>query len=199
METMQASSPVILEQQMMTRFITLAVVLAFTAPAHAEVVGMNVSRVASEDDMKASVGVIELEDENGGRAALRELMANGKPSLIILWAHWCVNCRAEMADYKVIATTCPERWNVVFISSRPADFAKALVKYRSYGLPWRFYRVAGKTTVDEGVQRAFYGATRSGEVITPLHYLVSASGRVDAIVNARMNLAEPKKLAAFCR
>lgn len=183
----------------MKRFIPFVAMLAASCPAVAEIIGMNVSRAAREEDMKASIGKVELEDEAGDRIALRDLIGNGRPSLITLWAHWCVNCRAEMADYKVIAASCPGRWNVIFISSRPADFGKDLAKYRSYGLPWKFYHVAETPKIEEGARRAFYGATKSGEVITPLHYLVSASGKVDAIVNARMNLAEPKKLAAFCR
>jgi hypothetical protein len=178
--------------------IAVAALMAFSSPVAAEVVGMNVSRAASEDEMKASIGKVELVDETGARVALRNLIGNGKPSLVTLWAHWCVNCRAEMTDYKVIAATCPERWHVIFISSRPADFAKDLAKYRSYGLPWKFYRLAEAPKSDDG-RMAFYGATKSGEVITPLHYLLSASGKVDAIVNARMNFSEPRKLAAFCR
>ena len=69
---------------MMKHPIALAIMLVSTTPIAAEVVGMNVSRVASEDDMKASISKVELEDENGSRVALRELTSNGKPSLITL-------------------------------------------------------------------------------------------------------------------
>ena len=181
----------------MERFIPFVAMLAASCPAVAEIIGMNVSRAAREEDMKASIGKVELEDEAGDRIALRDLIGNGRPSLITLWAHWCVNCRAEMADYKVIAASCPGRWNVIFISSRPADFGKDLAKYRSYGLPWTL--TSPKRRRSRRARGGRFTARRSGEVITPLHYLVSASGKVDAIVNARMNLAEPKKLAAFCR
>jgi thiol-disulfide isomerase/thioredoxin len=182
----------------MKRFVLLAFLVSIVIPAKAEIVGPKVSRVASEDNMKASIAKVELVEEGGNQTALRDLMSNGKPSLITVWAHWCANCRAEMADYKVIAATCPERWNVIFVSSRRFDFKKDLAKYRSYGLPWKIYRVIEAQSADVDVGRAFFGATNSGEVVTPLHYLVSASGKVDAIVNARMNLAEPKKLSAFC-
>lgn len=183
----------------MKRLIVVAAILASTSSVVAEVVGMNVPRMATEAEMKASIGQIELEDEAGARIALRDLMGNGKPTLITLWAHWCRNCRAEMADYKIIASTCPERWNIIFISSRARDFTKDIAKYRSFGVPWKFYKVVEAPKANEDLRQAFYGATKSGEVITPLHYLVSAGGRVDAIVNARMNFAEPSKLAAFCR
>lgn len=174
---------------------------ALPAPTAAEIVGMNVQRAATEEEMKGSITRIELQDESGARFSLRDLMQNGKPTLITLWAHWCANRRAEMTDYKIIASTCPQRWNVIFVSSRAADFARDLAKYRAYGLPWIFYHVAETSKTDERTRTttAFYGATKSGEVITPLHYLVSSNGLVDAIVNARMNLAEPKKLTAFCR
>lgn len=182
--------------------LTLALTAAMGAPVAADIIGMPVARTASEADMKASLEDIQLEDETGARISLRELVQNGKPTLITLWAHWCANCRAEMADFRAIAATCPDRWNIIFVSSRPSDFSKDLFKFRSYGLRWKFYHVAESAQADKEHRRtasAFYGATRSGEVLTPLHYLISPGGRVDAIVNARMDFGQPKKLAAFCR
>jgi thiol-disulfide isomerase/thioredoxin len=172
------------------------------SPVTAEIIGMPVARMATEEEMKASLAKIELEDVNGSRLSLGNIIQNGKPTLITLWANWCANCRAEMADYKRIAATCPDQWNMVFVSSRTSDFPKDLAKIRSYVLPWKIYHVVETVSADKERNRiasAFYGATRAGEVITPLHYLISSSGHVDAIVNARMNFSEPKKLAAFCR
>jgi thiol-disulfide isomerase/thioredoxin len=182
--------------------LILSLSLLFAAsPLVAEIIGPHVFRIATEEEMKASLGKIELQDEHGMKILLRYLMENGKPTLINLWAHWCANCRAEMTDYQAIAASCPQKWNVVFVSARLSDFKKDIIKYRTYGLPWTPYHVVEPPASDKDAfrfVRAFYGATRSGEVITPLHYIVSPNGRIDAIVNARMNLGEPKKLAALC-
>ncbi len=172
-----------------------------TVETRAEIVGMQVKRAVSEDEMKASLREIELVDEKGAPLDLRALMANGRPTLVTLWAHWCPNCLIEMKGFKAIAAACPNRWNMVFVSARPSDYSKDLAKFRSYGLPWKIHMAAKSTQTDLAkarAARAFYGATTQGNVATPLHYLISASGAVDAIVNGRMDLEEPRRLAAFC-
>jgi thiol-disulfide isomerase/thioredoxin len=186
----------------MIRFLTiqLAFLLAI-APASAKIFGMQVERAVTEEEMKASLRDITLVDEQGAPLDLRALMANGKPTLVSLWAHWCPNCVAEASGYKAVAKACPQRWNIVFVSARAADFPKDLAKFKSYGLPWKFYRVGDTSKTDPAkakAARAFYGETKGGGVATPLHYLLNASGAVSAIVTGRMDFSEPARLAAFC-
>lgn len=183
----------------MIRLILIVLVLA--VPAHAEIVGMKVKRAVTEAQMKDSLRSIELIDASGAPLDLRGLMANGKPTLVTLWAHWCPNCVSEIRGYRAIAARCADRWNVVFVSARAGDYPKDLAKFSSYGLPWKIYHVADSARTDPAkaqVARAFYGATESGGVVTPLHYLLSAGGRVDAIVGAKLDFEEPQRLAAFC-
>lgn len=95
----------------------------------------------------------------------------------------------------------PGSLDIVFVSARASDYAKDQAKFKSYGLPWKILRVGDSTKTDVAKARsarAFYGATADGSVVTPLHYLIGASGRVDAIVNGRLDFAEPQRLAAFC-
>ncbi len=167
----------------------------------AEIVGMKVDRAVTEDDMKASLRQVELVDEKSKPLDLRGLMASGRPTLVTLWAHWCPNCLAEMKGIRAIAAACPNRWNLVFVSARASDYAKDIAKFRSYGLPWKIHNVAKSAQTDLAkarAARAFYGATAQGGVVTPLHYLISASGAVDAIVNGRMDFEDPQRLAVFC-
>jgi len=186
----------------MRRSLLLIVSLfAMGAPAHAEIIGAQAPRAVSENEMKASLREIDLVGANGAPLNLRALMANGRPTLVTLWAHWCPNCLAEMNGFKAIAAACPERWNMVFVSARASDYAKDMAKFKTYRLPWKIFRVGDSTKTDVAKARsarAFYGATADGGVVTPLHYLIGAGGRVDAIVSGRMNFAEPQRLAAFC-
>lgn len=175
--------------------------LAFLTSAHAEIIGVQAQRSVTEDEMKASLREIDLVGANGAPLDLRALMANGRPTRVSLWAHWCPNCLAEMNGFKAIAATCPERWNIIFVSARASDYAKDAAKFKTYGLPWKIYRVGDSTKTDVAKAkgaRAFYGATADGGVVTPLHYFVGASGQVDAIVSGRLNFEEPQRLAAFC-
>jgi len=187
----------------MMRQSLLATVLlcACLASARAEIIGTNAPRAVTEDEMKASLREIDLVGVNGAPLDLRALMANGRPTLVSLWAHWCPNCLAEMRGFKAIAAACPDRWNIVFVSARASDYAKDQAKFKSYGLPWKIFRVGDSTKTDVAKARsarAFYGATADGGVVTPLHYLIGASGRVDAIVNGRLDFTEPQRLTAFC-
>ncbi len=170
--------------------------------ARAEILGMQVERAVTEEEMKASLREVDLVDEKGEPLDLRALISNGKPTLVSLWAHWCPNCVAEAPGYKALAKACPQRWNVVFVSAIAKDFPKDLAKFKSYNLPWKFHRVgdASKTDVARArAARAFYGATKDGGVVTPMHYFLNRSGAVEAIVAGRMNFAEPERLAAFCQ
>lgn len=169
--------------------------------ARAELLGMQVERSVTEAEMKASLRDVELVDEKGAPLDLRALMANGKPTLVSLWAHWCPNCLGEVSGYKAIAKACPQHWNIVFVSAIAKDFPKDLAKFKSYGLPWQIYRVGDSSKTDVAkakAARAFYGETKAGGVATPLHYFLDASGAVSAIVTGKMNFAEPDRLAALC-
>jgi hypothetical protein len=185
----------------MERISLLTLSLFLTAPASAEIIGTQAKRAVSEEEMKASLREVDLVDEKGARLDLRTLMASGKPMLVSLWAYWCPNCLAEIAGFKAIAATCPTRWNIVFVSARPGDHLKDLAKFRHYGLPWKIHRVSDSTRADlakSSAARAFYGTTADGGVTTPLHYLLSSTGAVNAIVSGRMNFEERQRLAAFC-
>lgn len=182
----------------------VAALLTAVAASHstAEIIGPPVRRAATEDQMKASLRQIKLVDESGAELDLAALVANGKPTLITLWAHWCPNCQAETRGLTTIASACPSKWNVVFVSSRFADYAKDLAKFRSFGLPWKIYNVSKsmmETPARYAIVRAFSGATPDGQVITPLHYLLSSNGSVQAIVSGRMDFSSPQRVAAFCR
>ena len=173
--------------------------MIFASPVRCDVVGPPVARVASESRMKESLRAIELIDEKGAIFDLRAALGNGKPTLVTLWANWCPNCRAEMRGFKSIAEKCPDRWNVVFVSSRAADYEKDLERFRSFGLPWRLYRISPRMQRPEnrGLLEAFSGATRQAEVLTPLHYIVSEKGDVAQIVNGGVDFSDPQRIA-FC-
>jgi thiol-disulfide isomerase/thioredoxin len=180
--------------------ILFLLVLPFTA-ARAELLGMKVERAVTEEEMKASLREIDLVDEKGAPFDLRATIGNGKPTLVSLWAHWCPNCLSEAKGYKALAKACPERWNVVFVSTSAADFPKDVTKLKSFGLPWRVYRIADTAQTDAGksrAARAFYGLTKEGGVVTPTHYFLDRAGAVEAIVSGKMDFAEPERLAAFC-
>lgn len=170
-------------------------------PSEAEIMGQSVPRVATEEQMKASLRQIKLVEESGAPLNLGALLTNGKPTLISLWAHWCPNCQAEMAEFKSVFGACADKWNVAFVSSRFSDYSKDLIKFRSFKTPWKLYNISREmqTPANYSIVRAFSGATPDGVVITPLHYFVSAKGDVQAIINGRMDLSSPQRAAAFCR
>lgn len=186
----------------MKRLIAFLIISSLPSiETRAEIIGMKVNRAVTEEHMKASLRAIELVDEKGAPLDLRGLLANGKPTLVTLWAHWCPNCLAEIRGFKAIVATCPDRWNMVFVSARAGDFPKDRAKFNRFGLPWKIHHVANAARTDlakASVARAFYGETAEGGVVTPLHYLIAANGVVDAIVNGRMDFEEPQRLAAFC-
>jgi thiol-disulfide isomerase/thioredoxin len=186
----------------MMRFLTMLLAfLCAIAPAHTEILGMKVDRAVTEEEMKGSLREMELVDENGAPLELRAMIGNGKPTLVSLWAHWCPNCLAEIPGYKALAKACSQHWNLIFVSAIASDFPKDLAKFKTYGLPWKFYRVADSMRGDLAkakAARAFYGVTKEGGVVTPMHYFVNAGGAVEAIVAGRMNFSEPERLAAFC-
>lgn len=186
----------------MFRIAGLALLIAFAPTlARSEIIGMQVERAVSEEEMKASLRSVELVDEKGAPLDLSALMASGKPTLVSLWAHWCPNCLAEVQGYKALAKACPQRWNVVFVSARASDYSKDLAKFKSYGLPWKFYRVGDAARTDRAkaeAARAFYGETSEGGVVTPMHYFIDSRGVVEAIVAGKMDFSQPDRLAAFC-
>lgn len=171
------------------------------ALASAEILGMQVERAVSEEEMKASLRSVELVDEKGAPLDLSALMASGKPTLVSLWAHWCPNCLAEAPGYKALAKACPQSWNVVFVSARAGDYRKDVAKFKSFGLPWKFYQVGPGARTDPAkarAARAFYGETVEGGVVTPMHYFINSGGVVEAIVAGKMDFSQPERLAAFC-
>ncbi len=184
------------------RHIALAILLSLSPMlARAEIIGMQVPRAVTEEEMKASLREVDLVDEKGARLDLRALMANGKPTLVSLWAHWCPNCLAEIPGYKALAKACPLRWNVVFASAIASDYPKDVARFKTFGLPWKFYRVGDSVKTDMAkakAARAFYGQTAEAAVVTPQHYFVNKAGVVEAIVAGRLDFAEPDRLAAFC-
>ncbi|QGM98920.1 TlpA family protein disulfide reductase [Methylocystis parvus] len=186
----------------MARFLkTLFALLFAVAPARAEILGMKVERMATEEEMKSSLRQIDLVDEKGQPFDLRATMGNGRPTFVSIWAHWCPNCLAEAPGYKALAKACPDRWNVVFVSSMRKDYPKDLAKFRTYGLPWKIYRIADTVNAEPDKAKAavaFYGLTKEGGVVTPTHYLIDETGAVKAIISGKMNIAEPERLAAFC-
>lgn len=184
----------------MLRLATLVLLALAPVLARAEILGMQVERAVSEDEMKASLGQIDLVDEKGSHLDLRALMANGRPTFVSLWAHWCPNCISEVPGYKAIARACARHWNVVFVSARPQDFRKDLARFRSYGLPWSFYVVADTAGTDpqmRKIARAFVGETVEGGVVTPLHYFIAPGGGVEAIIAGRMDFTERDRLEAY--
>lgn len=190
--------------RLLSLFSVAAALLAAggAAPSVAEIIGQSVPRAVSEEQMKASLRQIKLVDENGATLDLAALLANGKPTLITLWAHWCPNCQAEMAGMKTLFDACPNKWNVVFVSSRFDDYSRDLAKFKSYDPPWKLYNVSRdmmETPSKYAILRAFSGATVDGVVLTPLHYFLSSKGSVQAIVNGRMDFSSPQRAAAFCR
>jgi hypothetical protein len=184
------------------RRIIFTLILALSPQAgFAEILGMQVERKVSEAEMKASLREVDLVDEKGVPLDLNALMSSGRPTLVSLWAHWCPNCLAEVAGYRAIARACPQRWNIVFVSARAGDYPKDLAKFRSFGLPWKFYRVGASSKTDPArakAARAFYGETVDGGVVTPMHYFIDASGVVEAMVAGKMDFSEADRLAAFC-
>ena len=185
----------------MRRFALLFLAALAPVLARADILGMQVPRAVTEEEMKASLRQIDLVDEKGAPFDLAALIGKGKPTLVSLWAHWCTNCLAEAPGYQALAKACPQRWNVVFVSAIPKDFPKDIAKFKTYGLPWKFYRVADTTRTDIAkakAARAFYGVTTEGAVVTPTHYFINGAGEVEAIVSGKMNFAEPERLAAFC-
>lgn len=172
-----------------------------TAITLAEIVGMQAPRIATETEMKSSLDRIRLIDESGVALDLNNVRHNGKRTLVTLWAHWCVNCRAEISGFKAIAKACPDKWNIVFVSARASDYEKDASKFKAFSLPWKLYHVdetAYHYPDKIRTMQAFYGATKDQSVLTPLHYLLSLNGQAQAIVNAKMSFEQPDKLAAFC-
>lgn len=191
-----------MNKQRVARQIIFTFLLAlWPLSARAEILGMQVERKVSEEEMKASLREVDLVDEKGAPLDLKALMGSGKPTLVTLWAHWCPNCLGEVPGYKAAAKTCPQQWNVVFVSARAGDYPRDLAKFKSLGLPWKLYRVADSSRTDLAkakAARAFYGETAEGGVVTPMHYFINGSGGVDAIVAGKMDFSEADRLAAFC-
>ena len=144
---------------------------------------------------------VQIKDSQNHTQYLKDIINNGKPTLVTLWAHWCINCLAEIKGFRAVSEKCPNEWNIVFVSARPSDYAKDSAKFNSFKLPWHIYRgpdIGNKGSSEAKISSAFYGLAYDEGVLTPLHYLLSKSGKVDAIVNAKFDLSEPARLGAFC-
>jgi len=181
--------------------IVLCMPLTIAGGARADIVGPRIERAASETQMRASLREIKFVDEANRPFDLAAIMANGKPTLVTLWAHWCPICQSELPGFRAIAQACASRWNIVFVSARHDDYAKDLDKFRQQNLPWPLYNVS-RTMLEDGAPyatyRAFTGATTTGQVMTPLHYFINARGQVTKIVNARLDLSTPQAITLIC-
>ena len=126
-------------------------------------------------------------------------MANGRPTLVS-FGNIGVRIVSPNEGFKSIADACPDRWNIVSSRRAQATTPRIWRSSKPTACPGRFFASAiSRNRCRENKERAaFYGATADGGVFIPLHYLIVASGRVDAIVNGRINFAEPQRLAAFC-
>lgn len=181
--------------------IVLGMALMIAGAARAEIVGPRIERAATEAQMRASLRSVKFVDEANRPLDLSAIMANGKPTLVSLWAHWCPICQSELPGFRAIAQACASRWNIVFVSARHDDYVRDLEKFNRQGLPWPLYNVS-RTMLQDGAPydayRAFTGATTTGQVMTPLHYFVDARGQVTKIVNARLDLSTPQAIALMC-
>lgn len=186
------------------RFVLYCLVLlaGMAAPAQAvTVVGDNLSRVASPEQMEDALRRVALVDGHGRRFDLAAVLDNGKPTLITLWAHWCAVCQSEMPGFRDLARQCGDALNVVFISSRPSDFPSDLKRYGGYGLTWPMAGIDRRMLADSAsysIYQAFSGATRDGSVVTPLHYFVAADGRLDTILFTGVDFSTPDSIATAC-
>lgn len=166
-----------------------------------EIIGADIKRIASEQKMIDSLFQAQIKDSQNHTQYLKNIINNGKPTLVTLWAHWCINCLAEIKGFRAVSEKCPNEWNIVFVSARPNDYAKDIVKFNSFKLPWNIYRgpeLGNKGSPEANISSAFYGLTHDEGVLTPLHYFLSKNGKVEAIVNAKFDLSEPIRLAGFC-
>ncbi len=100
-----------------------------------------------------------------------------------------------------VQETCPTKWNVIYISINHNQVYEDQVKFDKYMLPWTLYHL-GKEYFSSAslikIRKAFLGESEDGIVATPLHYLISKDGVVDAIVNAKLDLEDSARLSAFC-
>lgn len=181
--------------------VLLWATLLFAGVSRAEIVGPQVERAVTESQMRGSLRSVRLIDEANRAFDLAAALANGKPTLISLWAHWCPICQSELPGFRALADACANRWNIVFVSARHDDYAKDLEKFNKQGLPWPLYNVS-RTMLEDGANyeayRAFTGATKTGQVMTPLHYFADTRGQVTKIVNARLDLSTPQAIALIC-
>lgn len=169
--------------------------------ASAEIIGPQIKRISSEQEMIDALSKVQIKNNQNQIESIDSIIHNGKPTLVTLWAHWCLNCVAEIKGFRAVSENCPNEWNIVFVSARPEDYMKDYIKFSSFKLPWNIYRgpeLGSKGSSESKVSSAFYGISNNQVVLTPLHYLLSKEGKVEAIINAKFDLSEPARLAAFC-
>lgn len=169
--------------------------------AGAEIIGPEIKRISSEQEMIDALSKVQIKNNQNKIESIDSIIHNGKPTLVTLWAHWCLNCVAEIKGFRAVSENCPNEWNIVFVSARPDDYMKDSIKFKSFKLPWNIHRgpeLGSKGSSESKVSSAFYGISNDQVVLTPLHYLLSKEGKVEAIINAKFDLSEPARLAAFC-
>jgi thiol-disulfide isomerase/thioredoxin len=113
---------------------------------------------------------LALIDTDGVATSFAATRTAGRPTLVNLWATWCVPCRREMPELAALAERAPDRLDVVGISldtgaargQVPRVAAKLGVGYPVF------------TTEEPAWPEIFAGE----EVFIPLTYLVGADGRV---------------------
>lgn len=169
--------------------------------ASAEIIGPPIKRVSSEEQMVAAINAIALTDKNGSTVGLNKFIGNGKPTLITLWERGCPNCITEMRGMTKVQEACPTKWNVIYITITQNQVDKDQIKFEKSKLPWTLYHLGPEYFSSAPlikIRKAFSGESEDGIVATPLHYLISKDGVVDAIVNAKLDLEDSERLSAFC-
>lgn len=175
--------------------------VSYISPLQAEIIGPAMDRVVDEQEMVAAINAVMLTNKSGASVPLSKYIGQDKPTLITLWERDCINCLVEMRGMKKIAEICPNNWNVLFISIAHNQSEKDHIRFDKYKLPWPLYHLGATYFTDANqinIRKAFFGETWDGVVATPLHYLISKNGTVDAIVNAKLDFEEPRRLMAFC-
>lgn len=181
--------------------MTMLLAILSVHPLKAEIIGPRMDRVANEEQMVSALNAVTLTNKDGVSVPLRKYIGNGKPTLITLWERGCINCLVEMRGMEKIAQKCPSNWNILYVSIARDNIEKDHIRFDKYKLPWTLYHLADSYFTDASqvnLRRAFFGETQEGIAATPLHYLVSKTGAVDAIVNAKLDFENPTRLAAFC-
>ena len=187
-------------QSILMQLITLSLILHGSS-LKAEIIGPAMDRVANEEQMVAALNNVILTNKSGAAVPLSKFIGKGKPTIVTLWERGCINCLIEMRGMAKIAEKCPSNWNVLYVSIAHDQVEKDHIRFDKFKLPWSLYHLGATYFTDANqinTRKAFLGEARDGVVATPLHYLISKDGTVDAIVNAKLDFEDQARLSAFC-